>query len=171
MSCVVGTSTSQVYLTRSEALTRAFPSATTIERKTVFLSDEQVRAIQHRGRTKVESKVVTYYQATAHDSTLGYAFLETQNVRTMPATYMVIVNPDASVERIEILAFYEPEDYLPPSRWLRQMSNKQLDDDLWLKRGIRTISGATLTAQAIVDGTRRVLATFDVMIGSKGAVR
>jgi Na+-translocating ferredoxin:NAD+ oxidoreductase RnfG subunit len=154
----------QVLLTRDEALKQVFPSAKSIERKTVFLTDEQVKQIEIKGKAKVDSKVLTYYVGISDSGTLGYAFFETHTVRTMPATYLVVIAPDGSLRHVEILAFYEPEDYLPSKKWLNQFSRKTLDNDLWLKRGIRNISGATLSAQAIVDGTRRILATYQIAV-------
>ncbi|MEE9187015.1 MAG: FMN-binding protein [Bacteroidota bacterium] len=154
----------QVYLTQQEALKLAFPDALSIDRKTLFLTDEQVETIQSSARAKVESKIVTYYVARGSEEVLGYAFFEMQIVRTMPITYMAVVAPDSSLRAVEILAFHEPQDYLPSERWLSQFEEKTFDDDLRVKRGIRNISGATLSAYSIAEGVRRVLATFAAAI-------
>lgn len=151
----------QVFLTKDEALRAYFPEPLIIERKTAFLTDKQVESIQARAKSKVESKVVMYYVARGKEGVAGYAFLETHVIRTMPATYMIVVNPDTTIRAMELLAFYEPEDYLPPKRWLDQFRSKSFRNDLWLKRGIHNIVGATLSAQALTDGARRILATFE----------
>ncbi|MGH2567139.1 MAG: FMN-binding protein [Bacteroidota bacterium] len=164
IALVPGSLLGQVYLTRDEALKLYFPEALSVERKTVFLTDRQVDLIQSRARAKVESKVLTYYVGRSAVGVQGYAFFETQTVRTMPETYLVVVDPDSSVRAVEMLAFYEPEDYLPPNRWLGLFSNKTLRDDLWLKRGVQNIVGATISAQSITDGVRRILATFEVAV-------
>ncbi len=44
----------QVYLTRDEALTLYFPRPTTLERKTIFLTYQQVKTIEATARAKVE---------------------------------------------------------------------------------------------------------------------
>jgi len=164
IALVPGSLLGQVYLTRDEALKLYFPEALSVERKTVFLTDQQVDLIQSRARAKVESKVLTYYIGRDAAGVQGYAFFETQTVRTMPETYLVVVEPDSSVRAVEVLAFYEPEDYLPPKRWLGLFRNKTLRDDLWLKRGVHNIVGATISAQSITDGVRRILATFEVAV-------
>ncbi|HEY4643312.1 MAG TPA: FMN-binding protein [Bacteroidota bacterium] len=150
----------QVFLSQQEALRLAFPTASTLERETVFLTDPQVRAIESKSRSRVESRVVTYYVAKDSSAVLGYAFFDRQTVRTMPATYMAVVAPDTSIQRVEILAFEEPEDYLPPWRWLSQFDGKSLNDELWVKRDIPNLSGATISAYTITAGLRRILATF-----------
>jgi hypothetical protein len=63
-----------------------------------------------------------------------------------------------------MLAFYEPEEYLPAERWLRQFDQKALSPDLQLRRDIHGIAGATLTSHAVTSGVRKVLAFFRVLI-------
>ncbi|MEX0601983.1 MAG: FMN-binding protein [Bacteroidota bacterium] len=155
----------QVYLTRDEALELYFPGALSIGRKTVFLTDEQVRDIQNTARARVNSRILTYYVGEGPSGPTGYAFFETHVVRTMPETFMAVVNPDGTIRAVEILAFYEPEDYLPPKRWLGLFRDRPLSNDLWLKRGVQNIVGATLSAQAITEGVRRALAAFEHVVG------
>jgi hypothetical protein len=157
-------SSGQVHLTRDEALNLAFPAVATIDRKTAFLDDQQVHQIQQLAKAKVESKIVTYYVGRADTGVVGYAFFETHIVRTMPETFMAVVSPDGTVKMVEILAFYEPEDYRPSTRWLGQFSHRRISEDLWLKRGVRNISGATMSAHALTEGVRRILATYSVIV-------
>ena len=77
---------------------------------------------------------------------------------------MVVVDPSGQVRSVEMLAFYEPEDYLPPQKWLGLFQNKPLNDEMWVKRGIRNVTGATLTTQAITEAVRRSLATWEVAL-------
>lgn len=158
----------QVFLTKDEALRIFFPEPASIERRNLFLTDAEVDRIQAQAKAKVGSKIVTYYVGRLDNHVQGYAFLDTRTIRTEPATYMVVINPDSSLRAVELLAFYEPEDYLPPKRWLSLFEKKKNNDDLWLKRGIHSISGATLSAQAITEGVRRILATFQIAVPKDG---
>ncbi len=169
LALLATTSSAQVFMTKDEALKRVFPEGTQIERKTIFLMPQQIQLIESRAKAKVESKVVTYYTGKQRDTVVGYVFFETHVVRTMPETFLLVVSPVGVVQRVEILAFYEPEDYLPPQRWLGLFRGKVLDDDLWVKRGIQAISGATLSAQAITSGVRRLLATFQIAVPKEDA--
>lgn len=157
----------QVYLTKDEALKQYFPTATSIDRKTLFLTDQEVQNIQRKARSKVDSKIVTYYIGRRGTEALGYAFLETQIVRTMPETFMVVIDPEGAVEAVEILAFFEPEDYLPPKRWLALFRRKTSESDLWLKRGIQNIVGATLSAQGITEGVRKALVLYELAVSKE----
>jgi hypothetical protein len=154
----------QVFLTRDEALREYFPPPAVIQRRTVYLTDAQVHGIEEQARAKVDSRLVTYYVATSGGKTLGYAFFVTHTVRTMPETFVAIVDPDSTVRGVEILAFHEPEDYRPTRRWLDQFNRIGPQSDLRLKRGIANIAGATITAEGITSRVRVILATFTTTI-------
>ena len=152
-----------VFLTQHKALQRAFPEASLIQRKTVFLTKAQVQGIQKKAKSKLESQIITYYIGKSSQGVVGYAFFETSIVRTLPATFMVVLSTQGKVEFVEILAFDEPKDYLPRQKWLGLFRNKGLGRTLWIKRGIHNITGATLTTLAIIHGVRRTLATFEMI--------
>ncbi len=154
----------QVFSTQQQALERTFPKPQTIERRTLFLNDPQVAAIQKLARAKLASKVVAYYAGQLENQTLGYAFFGAEIVRTKEAIYMAVINPDSSLRAVEILAFAEPADYLPTPRWFELFRGKWLNDNLWPKRDIHNITGATLTTQTITLGVRKMLAIFQVAV-------
>lgn len=154
----------KVYYTKEDALKLAFPDGTKVEKKTVFLDTKQKEKIEELARTKVESRVFTFYVGEKDGEVVGYALFGSHVVRTKPEVYMAVIKPDGSLGFIEILAFYEPEEYLPSKKWFRQFNNKGLNDDLWLKRGINAISGATMSANGIIRETRIALAVFKVTI-------
>ncbi len=77
---------------------------------------------------------------------------------------MAVVNPDSTLRIVEVLSFYEPQDYLPTPRWLALFRNRILSEGLWPKRDIHQITGATLTTQALTLAARRMLATYVVAV-------
>jgi len=160
----------KVLLTPEEALKLAFPGAT-VERKTAYLTEAQQKAAQKlSGDEELPSALVSYYVGTKDGKILGTAYFDTHTVRTMPETIMVVVDLSGAIARIEVLSFSEPEEYLPKPHWYEQFQGKPLDDELSMKRGIRAVTGATLTARATTDAARRVLALHKV-IPSAGAAK
>lgn len=139
-------------MTPQQALASAFPNAKPV-RQTYFLSKEQYDAARKESGIDFPEKLVIRYAGPN-----GYAYFDTHRVRTEPETVMIVVTPDGNVDRVEILSFDEPTDYFPKRRWLDQLLHRKLDDELSLKKAIRPISGASLTGQAIVNATRKVLA-------------
>ena len=156
-----------VYSSREEALARAFPPPATIERKTHFLTDTQRGKASRAARTKVDSSLVVAYVGRTVNGILGTAYFDTHTVRTMPETLLVVVRPDGTVGSIEVVAFGEPEDYLPRRRWLTLFQGRRLEPDLAVGRGLAHVTGATLTTRSITDAARRMLAIHAVI--SEGA--
>jgi hypothetical protein len=151
-------------LTQDEALALAFPGAE-VERRTAFLDDA---ALSEAGRlagpgVDVESTVVTYYVAHRGGEPVGVAYFDAHRVRTLPQVLMVVVALDDRIVRVETVSFREPPEYRAPDGWLRQFDGHALDDDLVLRRGIATMTGATLTAGAATRAARRTLALHRVI--------
>ena len=144
-----------------EALELAFPGCR-VERETLYLTEEQLAAARERSGGTVESALVHPYVGWCDGGAAGVAYFDSHRVRTLPETLMVVVSPEGEVERIEILVFREPPDYIPRDAWYEQFDGRALDPDLELKRGIRPVTGATLTARATTDAVRRILAFHHV---------
>lgn len=153
-----------VHLTLAEALALCFPGAT-IERGTTYLTEEQVARAEALAREPIESAVVHPYRAVRDGMTVGTAWVDVHRVRSLRETLLVAVGPDQRVLRVELLAFGEPEEYVPRGSWYGQFAGRALDDELDLRRGIRGITGATLTARATTAAVRRVLAVQRVLEG------
>jgi hypothetical protein len=76
----------------------------------------------------------------------------------MPETLLAVAEPDGRLRMALVLQFGEPPDYLPREGWLRTLEGRALDDDLWPGRGVRRVTGATLTVQALTEAVGRALA-------------
>ena len=146
-------------MTQDQALAQAFPGMR-VERRPYLLTEAQVRAVEKAARVKLGTRVTTAYIGWQGDSLKGTAFFDTRVVRTMPAVLMVVVAPDTSITRVDVLAFHEPSDYLPRGRWLGLFGRRKLDDQLWPGRSIRNLSGATLTTRAFTSSARVALALY-----------
>jgi Na+-translocating ferredoxin:NAD+ oxidoreductase RnfG subunit len=164
-SMVVAPTSPEVLLSEKDALARAFPGVTP-ERRTVYLTEDQVEAVQQVARSRLPSPVVTVYEARSGGELVARAVLDTDIVRTMPATVLTVIAPDGSLDKVLVLQFTEPPDYLPREGWLKTLEGRRLQDDLWPGRGVRRVTGATLTVQALVDAVRRALALDALVLRS-----
>jgi hypothetical protein len=166
---LAGEAQARVYLTQRQALERAFPPPQRVERRTLYLDAAQARRTAELAGVPVETRVAVYYVGLRDDQVTGYLHFDSHLVRTLPETIGVLLDPGGGIVRIEILSFDEPEDYLPGPRWLQQFPGRGLDPDLALGRGIRAMTGATLTARAITQAARRVLALHRLWIAPGAA--
>lgn len=148
----------QVFLTQEEAMALAFPEADAFERRTAFLDERQAAAVEAATGEALERSVVTYYVARSGDAALGVAYFDAHRVRTLREVVMVAVAPDGTVARVEILAFREPRDYLPPEGWLDLLEGRVWAGAGELKTDVPNLTGATLSARAVKGALARVLA-------------
>ena len=152
----------RVLLTPEEALRLAFGAAS-VERQAKFLTDAQLARARELAGVPIDSALVTRYVAAAAGGATSAAYFDTHVVRTLPETVLLVVGPDGRISRLEVVAFGEPEDYLPRARWLQQFPGRALDAELSVRRGLHGITGATLSAQAVTDAARRILAIHQVL--------
>ena len=164
-ACLVPTN-ARVYMTVDEALARAFPDGE-IERRSVFLTDDQHTRAAALAGVELPSKVIHVYTVTRGGLPIGTAYFDAHRVRTLSETVMVIVDSSGVIADIEVLSFKEPEEYLPRRAWYDQFPGKGLDADLQLHRGIDGVTGATLTGRATTSAARRILAIHRIL--SEGA--
>ena len=160
-----GTARGQALMTQDEALRLAFPEPSSVERRTAYLDEpalDSVRALAGDG-VRVERTVVNYYVGVRDGEALGAAYFDVHRVRTLPEVLMVVVSPDGRVRRIEVVKFQEPPEYQAPEGWIDQIVGMELSPALSLKGEIVNITGATLTARAVTDAARRVLAFHAVI--------
>jgi hypothetical protein len=112
---------------------------------------------------KPRRSMVYAYEGRKGGKLVGTAYFDRHRVRSKQELVMVVVGPDSSVRRLEVLAFEEPVDYLPRGSFYAQLIGRALDEKLSTKRDIVGVSGATLTVNATVQAVRRVLAAHMVL--------
>jgi Na+-translocating ferredoxin:NAD+ oxidoreductase RnfG subunit len=164
---LAGSLLAKVFLSQEEALKLAFPGAA-VERKTAFLTDAERDEIGKLAGGAKPAGLQPYYVARKDGALVGTAYFDVHVVRTQNEVLMVVVKPDGSVGRVEVLSFSEPEEYLPKANWYGQFPGKTLNEELSEKRAIRPVTGATLTVRATTEAVRRVLALHRVL-GKKAA--
>ena len=152
----------KVFLTRDEALKLAFPDCD-LKKATAYLTKDEKKAAEKLAKEKIESSIVYIYKASKNGKLVGTAYFDAHRVRTKKEVMMFVVDTKDTIRRIELLSFGEPLDYIPRDKWYAQFLDRKLDDQLSLKRGIRGVTGATLTARATTSAARRVLSLHEIL--------
>jgi Na+-translocating ferredoxin:NAD+ oxidoreductase RnfG subunit len=155
----------EVYHSRESALRLAFPRADDVVKRQIFLDAEQKADVERRARVELPSRLITVYVGLREQRIVGYAFIETHQVRSLPETLLIVIDPDGRARGVHLLAFHEPPEYAPTGQWLAQFEGRRLGDRLSLRGDVDGITGATLTANSITASVRRMLAVFEVAVG------
>jgi hypothetical protein len=163
LAVVTTAARAEVFYAKDEALALAFPEGTTVQSRTAILTDAQVDVCKAKN-VDVGSKLFTYYTGTRDGKVVGYAVIDSHVVRTLPEAFMAVLSPDGAVQKVVLLAFYEPPEYAPSAKWLQQFEGKQLDGGWRVGGDVHGIGGSTLTAHAMAGAVRKIVFLFDLVI-------
>jgi hypothetical protein len=153
-----------VLLSQEAALKVAFPDAE-VEAHTVVLTEAQVSAVQTASGAHLDSKLFRYFTARRAGAVIGYGVIDTHVVRTLPEAFLAVLSPEGRIERVLLLAFHEPPEYQAPERWLAQFQGRDAASEGWrIGRDLHGLTGATLTAHAVADAVRKILALHAAVI-------
>lgn len=145
------------------ALTQRTFGSKSVDQQNIILSEAQVQQLSKASQQTIETKLYRLYIAKNEAKTLGYGVLLNKKVRTKTAISLYLIGIDGKIKSIEIVAFNEPIEYLPAKTWLDGFDNKSGSNTLRLNQDIPTVSGATLSARAITDGSRIALSLIDIV--------
>lgn len=154
----------KIYLTHQQALTLAFPAPQSIERMSLTLSADRIKAVKKRSGVPLVLTHAVYYVGKDKERITGYAMFDTATVKTMPVTIMVAADPKGTLRFVEIVMFEEPGEYKPPKRWLASFRGRRLGRSLRVGRGLGNLAGATLSAFVVTDSVRKILALMEEAI-------
>lgn len=160
---------SAVFHSRESALRLAFPAADNVVAKDLILSGPEARRVRELSGQKAESRLVTAYAGYERGRLIGWAFIDTHNVRSLPETVMLVITPDGDILGTHLLAFHEPAEYMLPAPWFDQLAGERLDAGLSLRGRVDAVSGSTMSAQAVTASVRRLLAVWDVKLSGREA--
>jgi len=149
-----------------EAMSYSYGKDAKVVKKNILLSKKQASIIQKEAKVKLKSKIFRIFKATKEDKLLGYGILVNKKVRSKNAVVLYFIS-DGVLRGIEIVAFNEPMEYLPSKNWNSQFEGVQTDKMLRVSKEIPTISGATLSARTITDGSRLAFALYNELLKDK----
>lgn len=100
----------------------------------------------------------TAYRIVRGDSLLGFAVVREVRGKDQPITFLVATDTADRLRDVDILVYREPYGgEVAYDAWRRQFRGKSTDDALQVGRDIRTISGATISVNAVTVGVRKAL--------------
>lgn len=157
----------KILISPLDAMKQSYGSETEIVKKNILLSKVQASKIEKASSTKLGSKIFRVFKATKDSKLLGYGILINKKVRSKNAVVLYFISSESILKSIEIVAFNEPIEYLPSDRWNSQFEEVPTDKMLRVSKEIPTITGATLSARSITDGSRAAFAFYNEVLKDK----
>ena len=156
----------QVLISPIEAMHENYGEGAIVTKKNVLLSNDKFTNIQKNAKTKLNTKIYRIFTAKKDGNILGYGVLVNRKVRSKNAVILYFIQ-DSILQGIEIIAFNEPLEYVPTKKWNEQFIDIKTDTMLQLNRDIPSISGATMSARSVTDGSRVAFAFYNELLKDK----
>jgi len=148
-------------VTPAESLRKMFGDSVAVAAKTLILTPAERKEISDAAKSDWRSDTIACFSCRAHDTLVGWGFLDNVRGKMNLITYLVGITPAGTVEDLDVLAYRESYGGEISYRSFRnQFRGKGPGDKIYPGRGIRNISGATISVHAVTDGVRRIVATY-----------
>jgi thiamine biosynthesis lipoprotein len=148
-----------VLLSKSAALRVVFPGCDRALEVRRLLTTDEKRDLEKTLHRPLEEKGFLVYLGLHGEDLDGFAVITNEIGKTEPITFIVGVNRDGTVRRVAVMVYRESHGgEVETRRFLSQFERKSLADPIELHRDVINVSGATLSATAMCNGTRKVLA-------------
>jgi Na+-translocating ferredoxin:NAD+ oxidoreductase RnfG subunit len=153
------------FSTPERSLALMFPGAKVIV-KNIIISKDQKREIERIARSRLDSRLISVYLVKKGEEVIAYGYVDVHRVRTHTESVLFVIDPQGKLMAVEVLSFNEPLEYMADEAWLELFKGKSIGKDpLRVNRDIPNMTGATLTARAVVKAARRALAVWKVLFG------
>ncbi len=135
-----------------------FSKNISLEFEKVTIPMEMKLKIEAAAQQKFFKDFVFRWKVFDDDRLIGYAFMDNVYGKTMPITFMVIVDTKGEIINSEILKYREPYGGAVAERgWLNQFNKKNSKSTLKNGDDISTITGATISSKAVTTGIKKIL--------------
>ena len=151
----------QVYLTKKQAFEIAFPGADEIKKERLWLTKEEIRAIEEIYMYKIYETRFTFYTGIKNGKSMGSMLIDNIIGKSFPITFMTVLNTDGTVRDVEIMVYREPQGWEVRYKSFRsQFYGKDTSSN---SNEILSISGATLSVRAIKSGVYKAMAAYKIL--------
>lgn len=153
----------KVFLNTEQALKLLFKDSAEVVKEKHELTAAQIAPLQQQLGYPLTKKTYIFYLGKTKNYIDGYALIDDEIGKTEPITFVTKINLDGKIEQVEIMIYRETHGHeVTRSRFLNQFKGKQLSNELRINKDIKYITGATLSSNALVKGTRRALTLWQL---------
>lgn len=147
-----------------DAIVQTYGKSIAIDKQALTLTPEQAKAVSRSAKTELKGMKFQAFRISRASKPVAYGVLIKRKVRTRNAAVLYMINVAGTLDAVEIIAFNEPSEFIPPAQWVAQFKGKTAADALYLDQGIPNITGATMSTRVITDNSRVALAIVETVL-------
>jgi Na+-translocating ferredoxin:NAD+ oxidoreductase RnfG subunit len=157
------------FTTPQALLSQRFRSSERVSFIKVRPDAAQRRALENRLGRSLPKPEYTFFVATSHGRTDGYALFDDQLGQHEPISFATFFDAQGQITSVEVVAYREPfGDGIRAERFRKQFVGRTAQSQFRSGTDIDTISGATISSRSMCIGVERAAALFEIAVRGNG---
>ena len=134
-------------------------------RMNILKLDKQMKKeVENQVKQKFYRNKLYYWTISQDDTSIAYAILDNVIGKSMPITFMVILNIDGDIINTNVVKYREAYGGEVGNKgWLQQFINFNNNSDYNIGKDIDGISGATISVKSISKGMKKITTLYPLI--------
>jgi len=135
-----------------------------ISMHTLKLDAKLKKLVQNKVKQRFYRDELYYWAISNNDTTIAYALMDNVIGKSMPITFLVIVNNKGNIEATEVIKYREAYGgEVGNKNWLAQFTNSTNTSQFMVGKNIDGISGATISVYSLSKGIQKIAILFPLI--------
>ena len=153
-----------IKITCEEHLFNLYPKNRDI-RMHIFQLDKQIKnKVENQVKQKFYRDKLYYWTISQDDTTIAYAFLDNVIGKSMPITFLVILNINGNIINTNVIKYREAYGGEVGNKgWLQQFLYRNNNSSYNIGKDINGISGATISVKSMSRGIQKITTLYPLI--------
>ena len=131
---------------------------------TLKLDTELKVLVQNKVKQRFYRDELYYWNISNNDTTIAYALMDNVLGKSMPITFLVILNNEGNILASEVIKYREAYgSEVGNKNWLAQFTHFSDTTDFKVGKNIDGISGATISVNSLTKGIQKISILFPLI--------
>ena len=155
---------SEIKIACEEHLFSLYPENTDIRMNILQLDKGVKKEVENQVKQKFYRDKLYYWTISQDDTTIAYAFLDNVIGKSMPITFLVILNINGDIINTNVIKYREAYGGEVGNRgWLQQFVNRDNNSSYKIGGNIDGISGATISVKSMSKGIQKITTLYPLI--------
>ena len=128
---------------------------------TLKLDAKLKKLVQNKVKQRFYRDELYYWNISNNDTTIAYALMDNVLGKSMPITFLVILNNEGDILASEVIKYREAYgSEVGNKNWLAQFTHFNDTTDFKIGKNIDGISGATISVNSLSKGIQKMAVLF-----------
>ena len=147
-----------------EHLFNLYPENTDIRMHILKLDKQMKKEVENQVKQKFYRDKLYYWTISQDDTTIAYAFLDNVIGKSMPITFLVILNINGNIINTNVIKYREAYGGEVGNKgWLQQFYYRNNNSSYNIGRDINGISGATISVKSMSKGIQKITTLYPLI--------